>query len=355
MREISGEARNEPRTAHIRVRTVRVSPHESALPVTRVKPRDCAGEVVVLTLRTAISRIGTQRAEAGRGEPEGVHRLRAAIRRLRSELRRSRTLSSHIGKSNSRLSSSGWRGYWVTYATWIFCSAVSAKPRSSLKRLRTSNPALSPVLKGLEQRRRRAAKAVSAALEMERYRALIASLERAVEHPPLEKSAGEACRVALPAAARAAWHRLRKAARDLKTDDADERFHEARKRAKSARYTSELIAPLLGRRATRGSSEYIRLTTRVQDALGEHQDALITAGELERALSEHPDDSALAECARQVLEDQRERARGAHTNSSRSGHGSTARSFAGGSKEGRPAESHPIESRAAEPEKASAI
>ena len=54
-----------------------------------------------------------------------------------------------------------------------------------------------------------------------------------------------------------------------------------RKRAKGARYTAELIAPLLGRRAARGASEFIRLATKVQDALGEHQDALITIGELE--------------------------------------------------------------------------
>ena len=72
------------------------------------------------------------------------------------------------------------------------------------------------------------------------------------------------------------------AARDLRPGDADEDFHEARKRAKSARYTAELIAPLLGRRAARGAGEFIRLTTKLQDTLGEHQDALITLGELER-------------------------------------------------------------------------
>ena len=33
----------------------------------------------------------------------------------------------------------------------------------------------------------------------------------------------------------------------------------------AARYTAELIAPLLGRRAARAASEFIRLTTRVQD------------------------------------------------------------------------------------------
>ena len=52
-----------------------------------MKPRDPAGDAVVHTLRTALSRIGTHEPEARRGEPEGVHRLRSASRRLRSELR----------------------------------------------------------------------------------------------------------------------------------------------------------------------------------------------------------------------------------------------------------------------------
>jgi hypothetical protein len=72
-----------------------------------------------------------------------------------------------------------------------------------------------------------------------------------------------------------------------------------------------LIAPLLGRRAARDSSEFIRLTARVQDTLGEHQDALITMGELAGALSDHADDSDLVERAGALLEEQRKRARAA--------------------------------------------
>ena len=115
----------------------------------------------------------------------------------------------------------------------------------------------------------------------------------------------------MPPAAKSAWRRLRKAARDLRPDDPDDEFHEARKRAKGARYTAELIAPLLGRRAARGASEFIRLATKVQDALGEHQDALITIGELEGALEEFPDDSPLVELATDLREGQRKCARAA--------------------------------------------
>jgi CHAD domain-containing protein len=113
----------------------------------------------------------------------------------------------------------------------------------------------------------------------------------------------------LPPAAKAAWRRLKKAARDLRPDDADEDFHEARKRAKSARYTAELIGPLLGRRAARGADEFIKLTTRVQDTLGEHQDALITLGELESAIAKGgASDPALVERTSHLIEEQRKRA-----------------------------------------------
>src|SRR5262249_49676710 len=86
-------------------------------------------------------------------------------------------------------------------------------------------------------------------------------------------------------------------------------FHEARKRAKRCRYTAELIAPSLGHRALRDASDFIRLTARVQDTLGEHQDALITASQLETALAENAGDSELVQSASALLEQQRKLAR----------------------------------------------
>jgi CHAD domain-containing protein len=115
----------------------------------------------------------------------------------------------------------------------------------------------------------------------------------------------------LPPSAKAAWRTLNKAARDLRSNDPPGEFHEARKRAKRCRYTAELIAPLLGRRALRDASKFIRLTARVQDSLGEHQDALITANELETAMALHADDSTLVQNASALLEEQRKRARAA--------------------------------------------
>ena len=283
------------------------------------------------TLRTALSRIATHEPEAQRGEPEGVHRLRSATRRLRSELRALRELVDSQWQEQLEIELKWLAGLLGAVRDLDILRARLRESALEFEQPEVEQPALFPLLKKLERRRGRAVKAVCDALKSARYRDLVATLERAAEHPPVETSAGEACRFALPPAAKAAWHRLRKAARDLSPADPDEEFHETRKRAKSARYTAELIAPLLGRRAARGSSEFIKLTTRVQDALGEHQDALITMGELEGAIADHADDSVLVEpqwvnCSKTNENEPTPPA----TNSSRSGPGSTARNFAGG-------------------------
>ncbi len=276
-----------------------------------VKPRDPAGGAVVHALRTALSRIATNEPEARRGEPEGVHRLRSASRRLRSELRALQDLVDQKWQNKIEIELKWLAGLLGDVRDLDILLARLRAVALEVERPEVERVAFEPLLEGLQRRRAQAARAMFDVLKSERYRALLKALERAAEHPPLEEAAGEACRVALPPAVKAAWRRLKKAARDLRPDTADEKFHEARKRAKSARYTAELIAPLLGRRAARGAGEFIRRTTRLQDALGEHQDALITLGELQGAVADGASDSAMVERAATMIEDQRQRARAA--------------------------------------------
>ena len=84
-----------------------------------------------------------------------------------------------------------------------------------------------------------------------------------------------------------------------------------RKCAKRARYTAELIAPVLHRRDARAAGRFIRLTTQIQDTLGEHQDAIDATREIEHALAGHADDPAFVQAAESLLETQRKTARAA--------------------------------------------
>jgi CHAD domain-containing protein len=284
------------------------SPQLAEVSELRVKPRDPAGEAVAQALRTALSRIATNEPEARRGEPEGVHRLRSASRRLRSELRALKDLVDQKWRSKLEIELKWLAGLLGDVRDLDILLSRLRAVAVEVERPEVERVAFEPLLEGLQRRRAQAVKTMFDVLKSERYRALLKALEHAAEHPPLEEAAGEACRVALPPAVKAAWRRLKKAARDLRDDTADEKFHEARKRAKSARYTAELIAPLLGRRAAHGAGEFIRRTTRLQDALGEHQDALITLGELESAVAGGAGDSAMVERAATMVEDQRKRA-----------------------------------------------
>ncbi len=272
-------------------------------------PDDPAGKAVLSALQTAVSRIAAGDSEARVGDSVGIHRLRTSIRRLRSELR---ALEGLVDRS--------WRKQAEGELKWLAGLLGGVRDLDILlERLRKAAPrpepdssgtgALAPLFPALQARRALAARALNDALESDRYRRLLDTLKEAAEHPALVDAACVSCRVCLPPAAGVAWRRLRKAARGLRPSDPVERFHELRKRAKRARYTTELVAPVLRRRAARAAGRFIRLTTQIQDTLGEHHDAIDAIREIQHALAAHADDPAFVQAAESLLESQRRIAR----------------------------------------------
>src|SRR5262249_1009521 len=146
--------------------------------------------------------------------------------------------------------------------------------------------AMAFLIQSLEARRAVTLQALQAGLQGGRYRRLIASLKGAIARPRFTGDVQEPCRRALPPLAAASWRPLRRAARDLRLSDPDAEFHAMRKRAKRTRYLAELISPVIGCRKDPSAERFIRLVTHVQDALGEHQDAVVAAREIERFLEE---------------------------------------------------------------------
>lgn len=125
-----------------------------------------------------------------------------------------------------------------------------------------------------------------AALSSERYRALLEDLDGLRTHPAWTKAAHRPARKVLVKALTKQFARVDSRMADvhplISTSKLDHRLHRVRKSVKRARYASEAAEPLL-------SSEGMRLPKRlseVQDALGAHNDLVVASGRL-TTWSEH--------------------------------------------------------------------
>jgi CHAD domain-containing protein len=110
-------------------------------------------------------------------------------------------------------------------------------------------------------------------LDSTEYDALVRRLERFADLPPWRSAAEGPAKEVLRPLLRSEWSRFRKRGRAaLESGAADAALHAARKAAKRARYVSEALVPVFGRKARR-----LELAAEgVQDALGEFQDTVVT-------------------------------------------------------------------------------
>ena len=100
------------------------------------------------------------------------------------------------------------------------------------------------------------------------------------------------------------WKRLRSAARELDLDDADEAYHEVRKRAKGARHSAESVALALDADAANDARRFARHAKVVQDVLGEHQDATVACSQIRQIAAEHASDGPFNLALGRLLERQ---------------------------------------------------
>jgi CHAD domain-containing protein len=134
--------------------------------------------------------------------------------------------------------------------------------------------AITGVLGHLDAERRHAQAGVRSALLSGRYEKLSALLDQALG-PALDGDD-----VPLGRIARRRFKRLRKAVQELPATPSDEQLHAVRVRVKRARYAGELARDIVGRPAKR----FVREAGKVQDILGEHQDAAVAEAWLRRQL-----------------------------------------------------------------------
>jgi CHAD domain-containing protein len=126
---------------------------------------------------------------------------------------------------------------------------------------------------------------VLAELDGERYHALLAALDRLVTSPPLTEQAAAGAGTTLPRLVERSYTKVRKIVKKADATAGDEReelLHDARKAAKRSRYAGESVSEVFGKDAV----AFAAAMEDVQEALGEHQDSVLTRKRL-RELAQH--------------------------------------------------------------------
>jgi CHAD domain-containing protein len=210
-----------------------------------------------------------------RFKPDSVHKMRIATRRLRSTLRAFRAVlrpdeTEHIADELK------WLGEALGQARDAEVLGGHLRARQAET---DAADILGPVAARIEshfgQADAEARAAVLAALESERYTALLADLDALIADPPLgpagEQPAGTALPVAVSGSYRTTRRRIRRALATPPGGSRDAALHQARKAAKRTRYAAEAAAAV----ADPHAGKFAGRMKNVQTVLGDHQDTVI--------------------------------------------------------------------------------
>jgi CHAD domain-containing protein len=229
-----------------------------------------AADVVRIALASSVARFDTNEPMLWTDrDPEAVHQARVATRRLRSDLG---TLHEFVDKQ--------WSMQLRAELRWLGAELGGVRDVEVLRARLTLHTALLPdadaavaraAIRQLDVDGTAARADLLVALGEPRYAQLHRALHEAVISPRLTAAADARAVDALPAAVRPTWRRLRRAVDRLTTVPSDAALHEVRIRAKRCRYAAELAEPVVGKRAR----DLASALSRVQDVLGEHQDAVV--------------------------------------------------------------------------------
>ena len=224
-------------------------------------------------------------------DPEDLHQMRVATRRARAFLRAARPLLDPDWAEPLR-EELGWLGSSLGAARDL--DVMLEHVRGEVAELGADGEALEELVKALEDEHEKARAAAVAALDDERYFALLDRLE-GVE-PQLAADATETVT--------GLWwdefRRTRKAFGKLGAKSSDADLHAGRIRVKRARYAAELAAHELGE----PGEGFLDAAKQLQDVLGDHQDSAVAE---ERVVAWVGDEPARMEAAEPLLERERER------------------------------------------------
>jgi CHAD domain-containing protein len=206
-------------------------------------------------------------------DPEDVHRMRVGARRARSALAVARPiLDKHVTEQvRAELK---WLGNALGPVRDLDVllehmraevDALPAEDRFAAERL----------VQVLATERDVAHAQLVEALESERYLAVLDSLASLTLEPPLNGR-----KKGVSSLATREFRKLRDVVAALPREPSDAELHRVRVRAKRARYAAELAEGAVGKKASR----FVARAKRLQDVIGEHQDAVVARERIQQAL-----------------------------------------------------------------------
>lgn len=201
-------------------------------------------------------------------DPEELHQMRVAVRRMRAMLKAARPLLDRRWADDLR-AELGWLGRALGPVRDADVLIDRLRCRASAFG-DTSRDAVETLIEALVTDRETARAEMLDVLSSPRYTALLRRLATAVSRPWPARSVGAGA-AALVELVRAEYRRLSKAVQAAGEDPPDEVLHALRIHGKRLRYTGELAAAA-GRKPVR---KLVESTVALQDVLGEHQDACV--------------------------------------------------------------------------------
>lgn len=220
-------------------------------------------------------------------DPEALHQMRVATRRLRSDLS---TFRPVLDRSWTEPLRDELAVLGTALGRVRDTDVVGARLATLARTVPGVEPRTLAALTDLVTASAAAARAdLLALLRSRRYTDLLEDLVEAADAPPVIRHAGRRARTALVPLARRSWRRLDRFVGRLHGTPTDADLHEVRKRAKRARYACEAVGPVAPKRVRRAA----RRLAALQDLLGDHHDAVVLAERL-RAVGVGASDPSVA-------------------------------------------------------------
>jgi CHAD domain-containing protein len=259
-------------------------------------------------LQLPAARLGT--------DPEGVHQARVASRRMRSDL-----------KTFEPLLDAGWSARLRAELEWLIDALGAVRDSDVLGiKLRDvidhhpeiDHDAASRVLHQVRLQRRRNRRRLLRHLSDERTTQLLDRLVDAATEPATLPRADRPARETMPKLVRKRWKHLDRAIDALGRHPQPSELHAVRILAKRLRYATEAVAPAAGKQARKFAKD----AAKIQDALGELNDAAVTRSWLTSAAEQLDGPAAFAagQMTQQIVVEARtqdKRWRSAHTSMTR--------------------------------------